>query len=121
MSPGIDSNESIPPANVACRAGTSNRVVVSARQAGNRFLVSLKGLQIRTLESCLEIQGVWRLLDEQNIEKGEKIYSWGHCGKLNEQVLLHLFSNFSRTCFEVKIIYNYRHKDVSLGVYSPGM
>ncbi len=29
------------------RAGTSNRVVVPARQAGNRFLGSLKGLQIQ--------------------------------------------------------------------------
>jgi hypothetical protein len=31
---------------VPWRAGTKNRVVVPARQAGNRFLVSLKGLQI---------------------------------------------------------------------------
>jgi hypothetical protein len=38
----------IPPAYVAWRAGTKNRVVVPARQAGNRFLGSLKGLQIRT-------------------------------------------------------------------------
>ncbi len=47
-SPGIDFKESIPPAYVAWRAGTSNRVV-PARQAGNRFLGSLKGLQIRAL------------------------------------------------------------------------
>jgi len=33
--------ESILPAFGAWRAGTKNRVVVSARQAGNRFLVSL--------------------------------------------------------------------------------
>ncbi len=39
--------ESIPPAYVAWRAGTTNRVVVPARQAGNRFLGSLKGLQIQ--------------------------------------------------------------------------
>ncbi len=39
--------ESIQPAYVAWRAGTTNRVVVPARQAGNRFLGSLKGLQIR--------------------------------------------------------------------------
>jgi hypothetical protein len=39
--------ESIPPASVACRAGTSNRVVGPVPQAGNRFLGSLKGLQIR--------------------------------------------------------------------------
>jgi hypothetical protein len=44
--------ESIPPAYVVVwRAGTSNRVVVPARQAGNRFLGSLKGLQIRALIS----------------------------------------------------------------------
>ncbi len=45
-SPGIDSEESISPTYVAWRAGTKNRVVVPSRQAGNRFLVSLKGLQI---------------------------------------------------------------------------
>jgi hypothetical protein len=43
----MDSEESIPPAYVAWRAGTTNWVVVPARQAGNRFLGSLKGLQIR--------------------------------------------------------------------------
>ncbi len=51
-SPGIDSNASIPSAFVAWRAGTSNRVnrvVVPGRQAGNRFLGSWKGLQIRPL------------------------------------------------------------------------
>jgi hypothetical protein len=48
-SPGIDSKESIPPAYVARRAGTSNRFVVLACKAGNRFLGSLIGLQIRVL------------------------------------------------------------------------
>jgi hypothetical protein len=48
-SPGIDSEESIPLANVAWRTGTTNRVVVPTRQAGNRFMGSLKGLQIRAL------------------------------------------------------------------------
>jgi hypothetical protein len=48
-SPGIDSGESIQPAYVAWRASTTNRVVVPARQAGNRFLGTLKGLQIRVL------------------------------------------------------------------------
>jgi hypothetical protein len=47
LSPGIDSEKSILPAYVACRAGTTNRVVVPARQPENRFLV--KGLQIRAL------------------------------------------------------------------------
>ncbi len=46
-SPEIDSKESTPPACVARKAGMSNRVVVPARQAGNRFLGSVKGLQIR--------------------------------------------------------------------------
>ncbi len=43
--------ESLPPAyDAVWRAGTTNRavVVVLARQAGNRFLGSSKGLQIRT-------------------------------------------------------------------------
>ncbi len=46
--PGIDPKESIFPAYVAWRAGTSNRVVEPARLAGNRFLGSLKGLLIRS-------------------------------------------------------------------------
>ncbi len=36
-SSGIDAEESISPAYVAWRAGTANRVVVLARQGGNRF------------------------------------------------------------------------------------
>ncbi len=47
--PGIDSEDSIPPAYVAWRAGTTKMGVVPARQAGNRFMGSLKGLQIRAL------------------------------------------------------------------------
>ncbi len=41
--------ESIPPAYVAGRVGTTNRVVVPAHKARNRFLGSSKGLQIRAL------------------------------------------------------------------------
>ncbi len=41
--------KSIQLAYVAWRAGTTNRVVVPARQAKNRFLGSLKGLQIQAL------------------------------------------------------------------------
>jgi hypothetical protein len=48
-SPGTDSEESIPPAHLFWRAGTTNRVAVPARQAGNRFLGPLKGLQMRAL------------------------------------------------------------------------
>jgi hypothetical protein len=36
-------------AYIAWRAGTTSRVIVPARQSGNRFLGSLKGLQIRAL------------------------------------------------------------------------
>ncbi len=36
--------------------GTSNRLVVSARKAGNQFLGSLKGLQIRALGFCVKPQ-----------------------------------------------------------------
>ncbi len=39
----------MPPTYVAWRAGTTNRALVQASQAGNRFLGSLKGLQIRAL------------------------------------------------------------------------
>ncbi len=46
-SPGINFQESIPPAFVSWRSGTTNRVVVLARHVENRFLSSLKGLQIR--------------------------------------------------------------------------
>ncbi len=46
----INSDTSIDSASLCrVRAGTSNRVVAPVRQAGNRFLGSLKGLQIRTL------------------------------------------------------------------------
>jgi hypothetical protein len=41
--PGIDSEDSIPPAYVAWRAVTTNSFVVQARQAVNRFLGSFKG------------------------------------------------------------------------------
>ncbi len=53
--PGIDSDKPNPPAYVAWRAGTTNMVVVQARYAGNRFLGSLKGLQIRALLAVLRL------------------------------------------------------------------
>ncbi len=55
-SPGIDSREAILPAYVAWRASTTNRVFVPARQAGNRFLGTLKGPQIRA-QKQLDILG----------------------------------------------------------------
>jgi hypothetical protein len=57
-SPGIDFEGSIPPAYVAWRTGSTNRVVelvVPARRAGNRFLGSLQGLQIRALQSYMVV------------------------------------------------------------------
>jgi hypothetical protein len=54
MEPMNRFQESLPPAYVApWRAGTTNRVVVPPRQAGNRFLGSLKGLQIRAQHSLM--------------------------------------------------------------------
>ncbi len=60
--PGIDSEDSIPPAYVAWRAGTTNRVVVPARQDGNRYLGSLKGLQIRALSTGQVGDSLYRCL-----------------------------------------------------------
>jgi hypothetical protein len=52
--------ESIPPHYVARGAATTNRVVVPARQAGNRFLGSLKGLQIQA-QGVIVTAGIgWR-------------------------------------------------------------
>ncbi len=56
-SPGIDSEESISPAYGAWRASTTNRVIVPVSQAGNRFLGSLKGLQIRAQTSLKNTNG----------------------------------------------------------------
>jgi hypothetical protein len=46
-SPGIDSEESTPPSCVAWRAGTPNRVLVQARQAGN----AISGLHKRSTDT----------------------------------------------------------------------
>ncbi len=56
--PRIDSTESSPQAYIVWRAGTSNRFVVPARKAGNRFLGSLKGLQIQALD-CSPFHNFW--------------------------------------------------------------
>jgi hypothetical protein len=45
----------MPLAYVAWRASTTYGVVVPVRQAGNRFLGSIKGLQIRAQASDLQI------------------------------------------------------------------
>ncbi len=59
--PEIDSEESILQAYVAWQADTTKGVDVPARQAENRFLGSLKGLQMRalyyvTLSICLYLE-----------------------------------------------------------------
>ncbi len=65
--PEIDCKESIPAAYVARRAGKSNRVFVRARQAVNRFLGSLKGLQIRALCNLSMTGTEWALDSLENI------------------------------------------------------
>ncbi len=58
----------MPPAYVAWRAGTSNRVVGPARQAGNWFLGSLTGLQIRAQLLLLAESIPWnRFLGSLNV------------------------------------------------------
>jgi hypothetical protein len=52
-SPGIDSEESIPPAYVAWWVGTSNRVVVPARQAGLLRRFKNSGSALRISPPCL--------------------------------------------------------------------
>jgi hypothetical protein len=70
-SPGIDSEESISPAYVAWGAGTTNRIVVPASQAGNQFLGSLKVLKYR---HCATVhREVFPLLQFDKI-----------CGNINE-------------------------------------
>ncbi len=58
--PGIDSEVLIPPAYVARRAGTTNRVVVPARQAGNRFLGFLKIYKYGLMENVNLRYPLWR-------------------------------------------------------------
>jgi hypothetical protein len=53
--PGIDSKGLNLPVYRAWRAGTSNRVVVPAREAGNRSLGFLKRLQIRAQKDMLDV------------------------------------------------------------------
>jgi hypothetical protein len=60
--PGIDSEKSIQPNCLVWWAGTTNRVVVPARHAGNRFLGSLKGLQNRAQHGhvCVSADRSWK-------------------------------------------------------------
>ncbi len=86
-SPGIDSEESIPPAYVAWRAGTTYRgcrtvpsgwdsipgLLKRFTNTGSVCMGSIWEARVqsvctekRGLESHLKIIGIWRLLDEQN-------------------------------------------------------
>ncbi len=47
-SPGIDSEELGPPAHVDWRASTTNRVIIPAGQAGNRFFTNTDSVWYRT-------------------------------------------------------------------------
>ena len=73
--------ESIPRAPVAWRATASNRVVVPARQAGNRFLGSLKGLQIRALGGQYVKKGLSYKPARLGIDSWapSKVYKFGLC------------------------------------------
>ncbi len=91
-SPGIDSKEPIPPAyNVAWGAGTSNRVVIQARQAGNRFLGSLKALQIRaqvSLYFCIIVKRYERY------KKPMFFVLWQWTQAIEKTVIVKLFLRF---------------------------
>ncbi len=80
-SPGINFEESIPPAYVAWRAGTKNGVVVSVRQAGNRFLGSINGLQIRAQASV----HLWWA--------GQRTYNWKNKGVWHRQDAMFNFNH----------------------------
>jgi hypothetical protein len=82
--PGIDSEDSIPPDYVAWRAGTTKRVVVPARQAGNRFLGSLKDLQIRAQGS----------VSQKSFRKIYGIIKWKTEGGQDRKFLLSGFFHF---------------------------
>ncbi len=113
--PGTDSKESIPPVNVAWQAGTSNRVVVQARQATycrltesipwNRFLGSLIvykfGLcaQIPTsrkenLSNDLYIQNNY-LSSSSTFYSVDKCYRIRNCDEENLSLVVLQWSNFN--------------------------
>ncbi len=85
-SPEIDSKESIPPAYVAWQAGTSNRVVVPAHQAGNRFLGLLNGLRIYFSETAVRVtMNKWKreLMMRPGIDE-VKWPEWGMGGRVKK-------------------------------------
>jgi hypothetical protein len=63
------------PNHVSWRVGTKNRVVVPSRQAGNRFLVSLKGLRIRA--TATQPGGIGSLNSIHGFFEGLKIRAQG--------------------------------------------
>jgi hypothetical protein len=117
-SPGIDSENSIPPAYVAWRAGTICRAVVPTCQAGNRFLGSLKGLKYRLsrIDSFTPIHiykpihtnidtlvqaYIYRLIQSYidthlalNIHFVPKFFA--DCSRINSYTLIHIFKPIHR-------------------------
>ncbi len=60
----------MPLAYVVWRAGTTFMVVVPVRQAGNRFLGFLKGLQIRAQEPIVTRHGELKLTSQRRSTPG---------------------------------------------------
>ena len=108
-SPGIDSKESIPPAYVSLRAGTSNRVAIPSRQARNWFLGSLKGLQIRALGGRYVKKGLSYKPARLGIDSWapSKVYKFGLC-YLSEFLIVQC----------AVFLQNYIHKVGLLFIYS---
>jgi hypothetical protein len=78
--------ESIPPAYVAWRLGTTNRVVVPPCQAENRFLGSLKGLQIRARGTCSKLKNKSLFLPYSTEAVKALNKKYGLYGSLGDQV-----------------------------------
>ncbi len=97
--PVIDSEDSIPPAYVAWRASTTNRVVVQARQAGNRFLGSLKGLQIRSLESQMILR-YWKVV----ILTTSQIYPHINTIIVMYRIMHIIYITINNTCLDVHYV-----------------
>jgi hypothetical protein len=120
-SPGIDSEESIPPSYVAWRAGTTNRVIVPGRQATqasgtipwNRFLGTLKRLQIRSGSNPLCI--VWHPCAGESVSLMRRIDNNWFEGRIGSRKgifpvsyveVSHLFytSSFSISCLFLQYV-----------------
>ncbi len=94
------------PVYVAWQAGTSKRIVVPARQAGNRFLDSFKGLQIRAqylkIFSHYVLYSVWYIKIQMNLS-----YKLSRV----EQIFMH-----KRMIFCCKLFSSYFHMQSFLSI-----